>query len=452
VAVGNVTSNLQGVMPAEISKGVLRQLIVPQQSGMKSQWSLHQLRAALMGQRMGHLGLSSQLYDTLLEDDEIPGALRKRVNATLKSPFKLISPDGCEVPLTKREQKIEKLFKKMAPCDQTFDLVADWLMMGVGVGTIDWDTSSVPWVPYLRVLPTEFLSFDEELKAWRYQTAEFPDEIVTPGDGKWVLLTGGERGWRWGLIRAIARTWLGKQLTYCDWQQYNKKHGLPIFKALIPIWRDDIEKQTFAEELAEVVAEGVIALPQDENSQGLMQGYDVQLLEPAAVVWQGFQASLERADRKFQVLLLSGNLGSEATSKGSNRAAAETHAGGLAELAAGDAERLGYCLQQQLLRPFMMLNYGKEEPPLPFWDADPADDARAWVPAQAQLATAVKAFAEAGVEISNLAEVGRSLNLELKSDVKVGELQVHKDPPKPVAPPGGAKKPAAKKVSKKVAK
>lgn len=443
--VENVTLTSSAVRPADVSKGVLRQVIVPWQTGMKSQWTLSQLKAALMGQRLGHLALSSQLYDTLLEDDEIPGALRKRVNATLKSPFKLIGPDGPETLLTKREQKIQRLFKRMAPSDQLYDLIADWLMMGVAVGTLDWDTSSVPWVPVLRVLPTEFLTFDEELQKWRYRAKDFPEEIINPGDGKWILLTGGERGWRWGLIRAIARTWLGKQLTYCDWQQYNKKHGLPIFKALIPIWRDDVEKQRFAEELAEVTAEGVIALPQDENSQGLMQGYDVQLLEPAAVVWQGFQASLERADRKFQVLLLSGNLGSEATSKGSNRAAAETHAGGLAELAAGDVEVLGYCLQWQLLRPFMMLNYGKfEEPCLPFWDADPADDARSWVPAQAQFATAVKAFAEAGVEITNLAEAGRELHLELKSDVKVGELQVHKDPPKPVPAPG-AKKPAAKK-------
>lgn len=435
-------------MSSDISKGVLKQVILPWQTGMKASWTLSQLKAALLGQRMGHLGLSSQLFDTLLEDDEFPGALRKRVNATLKSPFSLRSADGPKAPLTKREQGIEEMFCEFAPDDQLFDLISDWLVMGVGVGTLDWDTSSTPWTPRLRTLPTEFACFDEELQCWRYQARGLEDQIIQPGNGKWVLLAGGERGWRWGMIRALARTWLGKQMMLCDWQRWAQKHGLPILKAKIPIWRDDVEKQKFAEELAEVMAEGVVALPQDENSQGLMQGYDIELLEPKTLSWQGFQAGVERADRKIQVTLLGGNLGAEATSKGSNRAAAETHAGSLAELAAGDVKQLGYCLREQLLRPYMLLNYGgKAPPPTPFWDADPSDDQRAWVAAQAQFAGAVKALAEAGVEISNIADVGRGLGLELRPAVKVGDLQTHQDPPKPAPAPGKTKaaKPAAGK-------
>jgi hypothetical protein len=150
-------------------------------------------------------------------------------------------------------------------------------------------------------------------------------------------------------------------------------------------------------------------------------------------------------------MILGGNLGSEATSKGSNRAAAETHAGALAELACSDAEELGEALQYQLLAPFMALNFGTkpEETPLPFWDAAPDDDARAWVAAQAQFAGAVKAFGEAGIEIKNLEEVGRRFGLELSAAVSVKELPGNKPPPPP-APLGG--KPGAKKPTAKPAK
>ncbi len=427
----------------ESSRSYLRQIIQPFQTGLKSSWTLPQLKIALRGQRQGQLDLSSQLYDTLLEDDEIQGSLKKRVNATLRSPFSLVSPDGADEALTKREQKIERLFCEMAPDSACRDALADHLMMGAAVGTIDWDFSGPIWMPTLRMLPTEFLRHDETTYKWYYQAADAEGEIeVTPGDGKWFLMAG-ERSWRWGTLRALALTWLGKQLMYLDWQRYSQKHGSPIFKAKIPIWRDDGEKQKFAADLGGVMAEGVIGLPQDETSQGLISGYDVELLEATTLSWQGFQAGLERADRKFQVILLGGNLGAEATSKGSNRAAAETHAGGTAELAVGDQKEFGKALQYQLLRPFMALNYGTDAVPLPFWDCDPADDARAWVAAHAQFAGAIKAFAEAGVEVTNLTEVGRRFGLELKSAVEVGDLQAHQEPPPPAPVVGatGSKKP-----------
>jgi phage gp29-like protein len=432
------------------SQKVLRQLILPFQTGLKSTWTLPQLRTALRGQRIGELDLSSQLYDTLLEDDEIHGSLKKRVNATLKAPFKLINGDDPDQPLTKREKKIQRWFCKMAPKSALRDAIADFLIMGAAVGTIDWNFSGPDgtWFPTLRMLPTEFLRYDDERRAWFYQgRTDIGEQEVTPGDGKWFLLTG-ERGWRWGLVRALALTWLGKQLMYLDWQRYSQKHGSPIFKAKIPIWRDDQEKRQFAADLATVMAEGVIGLPQDETSQGQLAGYDVELLEATTISWQGFQAGLERADRKFQVMLIGGNLGAEATSKGSNRAAAETHSAALAELAAGDAEELAQALQYQLLRPFMLLNYGTDAVPLPFWDADPDDDARAWVPAQGQFMVALAGLAKGGVKVKNLAEVGRKLGLELEYSSE-GVVDKIANPPKPdpASKPGASKsaKPAAGK-------
>jgi phage gp29-like protein len=438
----------------QIDMQMLRKIVVPWQTGMKSSWTIAQLRSALLQQRQGLLGLSSQLYDSLLEDDELPGTLAKRVNGTLEAPFCLKSYEGPKVALTKREQKIEKLFPELCPDEELFDMIATWLIMGVSVGTLDWDTSGPLWMPRLRTLPTEFLSWDSNLLVWKYQARDQPELTVTPGDGKWVLLGHGQRSWIWGLLRGLALTWLGKQMTFCDWQRYSQKHGLPIIKAMIPIWRDDDEKNKFVADLGQLISEGIVGLPQDENSSGQTTGYDIELLEATTVSWQGFQASLERADRKMQVQLLGGNLGAEATSKGSNRAAAEVHGDSLMKLAGADQKRVGRELRRQVLAPFMSLNFGVElaEVPIPYWAANPEHDARQWAPARAQLATTCESFAKAGVEVANLEEVGQEFGLELMAAVKVGDLQVHQEPPAPAPAPGGAgakKTKAAKPAGKK---
>lgn len=427
------------LVPADVSRGMLKQLIVPMMGSFKASWTLASLKSALLQQRQGNLGQSSLLFDSLLEDDELNGALRRRVDATLEAPFCFKSYDkGSD--LTKREQKIEKLFCEMVPDDELFDMIASWLMLGVGLGTIDWDFSGPIWMPRLRALSPEFLTWDDSIQRWRYSAFDQPDLIVEPGNGKWVLFTSGQRGWMWGYLRAIALTWLGKQMAYCDWQRYSQKHGLPIFRAKIPIWRDEGEKKQFVEELGGLIAEGVIGLPQDENAAGQTTGYDVDLLEATTVSWQGFQASLERADRKFQVMLNGGNLASEVT-KANSSGAAEEHGGQLAKLAGADQKKIGRMLRQQFLAPFFSLNYGvaAAEVPTPYWHANPEYDARSWASAQAQLAATVKTLAEAGVKIANLGEVGRAYHLELEAEIEVSDLQVNKDPPPPAAGPGGAK-------------
>lgn len=424
----------------------MKTLLVPWQTGLKATWTVSSLRSALIQQRQGQLALSSQLFDSLLEDDEFPGTLARRVNATLEAPFcfKTIEAYGEKPKLSKRELKVQGLFPEMCPDDELFDMIANWLIMGVGIGTIDWDTSGSVWMPKLRALPSEFAYYDHDARCWKYQVRDQAEMIVTPGDGKWVLFTHGQRGWIWGLLRGLALTWLGKQMAFCDWQRYSQKHGLPIFRAKIPIWRDDAEKTKFVEELGTLVSEGIIGLPQDENSAGQTSGYDVDLLEATTVSWQGFEAALARADRKMQVQLLGGNLGAEATSKGSNRAAAETHAGELQKLAGGDQKRIGRALREQLLRPFYQLNYaGASDVPLPYWDANPIYDARAWVPAQAQFATTVKTLAEAGVGVKNLEESGRAVHLELEYEVTVTEKQEADQKVNEAKAKAAAQKPAA---------
>ena len=391
-----------------------RQVVTPWQTSIRPTWSISGIRAALLALRQGEFALASQLYDSLLEDDEIPGDLEKRVNALLRSEFHFKAPDGEDRKLNRREQAAEAAFPEMVPDGELFDLIASWLVLGFGIGTIDWKVDGPLWIPVFRALPPEFLSYREHERKWYYQSQE-GEQVVTPGDGKWVLLARGQRPWNWGMIRALSVLWLSKQLTYGDWQRYCQKHGLPIIKAKIPIFRDDKEKDRFIQDLGDIQSEGVVGLPTGPEGDG----YDVELLEATDGSWEAFQANLERADRKIQIRLLGSNIGTEqSAATGGSRSAAETSARGVdQDKAKSDEKYVSQCILEQILRPFFELNFGPSVPaPEPHWDVCPEEDAREWAEAQGMLVDMLNKIRTTGFKLANAEELAKEYGLELEED------------------------------------
>ena len=426
-----------------------RNMITPWATSIRPTWTIGQIRNALLAHRQGEFSAVSLLFDSMLEDDELPGTLQKRINATLRSEFSLkINEDR---DLNRKEQQAEDLFPDMVPDDQLFDLIASWLILGVGVAMIDWNIKGPLWIPKLRALPSEFLRYDENLRQWTYEARE-GTQIVEPGNGKWVLLTSGDRGWIWGLIRGLATLWLGKRLTEGDWQRYCQKHGLPIIKAKVPIFRDEKEKNRFIDELCEIQSEGVIGLPQGTDES---QSYDVELLEATDQSWESFQANLERADRKIQIMLLGSNIGTEQSeATGGSRAAAETSQSGIdREKAKADEKRVSQVLKEQFLAPFFALNFGSAVPvPEPYWDVCPEEDARQWADAQVAFVGLLNQIRTTGYKLKNAEDLANEYGLELEEDPDAppaagteaaAEIAAKAKPPA-AGPTGARPKPKAK--------
>jgi phage gp29-like protein len=390
-----------------------RQMITPWATSMRPTWTIGQVRTALLALRQGQFSAASQLFDSMLEDDEIPGDLQDRVNATLRSEFSLRVDEDRE--LNRKEQQVQDMFEDMVPDDQLFELVASWLVLGAGVATLDWNVSGPIWMPRLRFLPPEFLRYDENERAWFYLARE-GEQRVTPGDGKWVLMTSGERGYIWGLIRGLATLWLAKRLTEGDWQRYCQKHGLPIIKAKVPIFRDENEKNRFIDELGEIQSEGVIGLPQGTDES---QSYDVELLEATDQSWEAFQAHLARADRKIQIMLKGSNIGTEQTAEtGGSRSASESSQDAVDQKKAkADEKRISQVIRTQVLRPFFELNYGTGAPvPAPYWDVCPEEDAREWADAQTAFVGILNQIRTTGYKLKNAEDLAKEYGLELEED------------------------------------
>src|SRR3990172_2823605 len=96
--------------------GIARQVITPWQTGIRPTWTIGQIRAALLAHRGGEMSAAAQLFDSMLEDDEFPGDLQKRMSALLRSEFCLKPVNGPEdQKLNRREKAAEDTFPDMVP-------------------------------------------------------------------------------------------------------------------------------------------------------------------------------------------------------------------------------------------------------------------------------------------------------------------------------------------------
>lgn len=400
---------------AEIVRSSLRQAVSAWTPGIKPTWTIAEVTHALRMHREGVFSFSAMLIDTLGEDDQIPQLLEKRCDAIFQNDFELQPVDGPDPAFSKQiVEQIEPIWWDMFPESELDDLYRWYKMAGVGLATLDWHKTAKQWKPYLRALPLHFLRYDEFTRRWLYQTREGELE-VTPGDGKWILLADGQRGWMKGLVRQISIPWIRKQLHLRDWNRYNERHGLPIIKAMAPAIADEEDKDEFWEDLQDLASEAVAQLPTHMDEHGAQ--FDLELLEAKDRSWESFKQAIERDDRKFTVIFLGGNVSTEVASTGANRATSENHDEQLAKKASADEKRLSTELRKQGLWPAVALNIQSarfEVTPWPHWDTSLPEDRKERAEGQRTFAETVGELKKSGYEVENIKEVAEDHGLQLK--------------------------------------
>lgn len=367
--------------------------------GIKPTWKVAEVRTALRRHADGDFSLSAQLVDTMGEDDELPGALEKYVDSVLGSEFELEAVDEPNRQLSQRlANQLGPLWWDMFPESSLDEFVRWYRMLGVAVGTLDWEKGGSRWTAKLRVLHPQFLRWDDYRKVFIYSAQEGELE-VNPGDGRWVMLIDGQRGWMRAGVRALAITWIAKQLTIRDWNRYNERHGLPIIKAMAPAIADDEDRDQFWEDVRGIQSETVAQLPTHLDEDGAK--FDLDLLEAKDGSWETFPRMLERCDRKFQVYLLGANIAAEVVSQGA-RATADVHRGVERAKATAAAKKLSTELRWQALFPIAAYNVATvvlAVVPWPKWDTSPPEDDLAEAKVFGELAGALQKLAKSAYEL-----------------------------------------------------
>ncbi|MBA2689020.1 MAG: DUF935 family protein [Gemmatimonadaceae bacterium] len=409
-----------------LKRAVPAQQITPWTVGIRPTWTVAEVRAALQQHADGNFSQSAQLVDSMGEDDEIPGALEKYVDSILGSDFRLDPVDQPNRQLSKRlAEQLGAAWWDMFPESELDEFLRWHRMLGVAIGVLDWDRGGSKWTARLRVLHPEHLRYDPFRRQWIYSAQE-GELVVDPGNGQWILLCDGARGWMRGAVRALTITWIAKQLTIRDWNRYNERHGLPIIKAYAPAIADEGDADRFWEEVKGIQSETVVQLPTHLDDDGAK--FELELLEAKDGSWQTFKAQIERADRKFQIHLLGANMAAEVVDGGA-RATADVHRGVERAKATAGAKKLSTELRRQALFPIAAFNSSGiaiDVIPWPVWDTAPAADDMAEAAAAKTFGEALVQFDLAGYEIENIDDLAERYGVKLKRR----ELQ----PPPPPLP------------------
>jgi phage gp29-like protein len=416
-----------------ISRGAaLTATYTPWTPGISVGWTVPGVRSALSDHEQGLFNRSAMLCDAMSRDDRLSATLDVRIAGVLGLPFEMQPADeGSDEPSETAKKLAEQLgadWFDVCPEAELAALLRWYYMLGVGVAELVWETGAAAWMPRLRVHHPQYLRFDEITKLYQLSTEE-GEITITPGDGKWVVLTDGERGYMRGLVRSLAIPWMVRTFAWRDWARHSERHGMPIMLVKVPYAAQDSDKDGFVDEIRRLATETTIPLPQFTDGQG----FDVNLLEAKANDWEGFERLITACNVSYAVRILGQNLTTEV--QGGSYAAATAHERILGDLLCADVQKLTTGLHQQVARPIIAVNSGNVDlTPWPMWNAEPPEDQQAKATV---LATLIPALDQA-------ARIGRVIDTEALFEAFSIPVLAEKDREQPAAPkPDGEPLPLA---------
>ena len=415
---------------AEPPPSNVRARVIPIQPGHQPTWTVSAIRGALSQHEQGMLDRSGQMWDAMGRDDRIMPVLRHRTRGMLGMPFELPTV-GDSAEAKELADRWEELWPRFAPKAVLGRMLDDYIMLGVSLAQISWERiegegGDQIWEPRLHNEEAQFLRFDLELRQWFYNTRE--GEIpINPGDGKWVLLEAGERGYRNGAIRALAIMWHIRDLSWSDWARYTERHGTPLIKAMVPAEVQEQSRDDFWSDIISLGRESAVLLPQGVGSN--RDNFDVQIMEAKDGNWAAFQALKNDASIAVAVYLLGQNLTTEI--QAGSYAAANVHKNIRNEVLQADEGELGDDLLTQAMRPIsdLMVPNGRLFAPRPSWNVKPPADRKEDADVMGKAATAAKTMVEIGIPI-DIVEFSKKYGIPLNDvELIVGQtlLRYHLD-------------------------
>lgn len=257
-------------------------------------WHRQMVDDALLQADFGDLRMVGQIVDALLRDGELLGILGARADGLVSLPVQ-ITGDAQAVDYWRGGNVLDQ----HAPFWQLVDPV-EWskiirtgILAGVAVGEM---VRVGRFARRLVAHSVEFLRYDYDLDQWFFR-GERGEELITPGDGRWVLHRPGGylEPWKQGLFAALMRAWISKEHALIYRDAYNAKmaHPRPIGKS--PAAATEGEREDLLEGLLDWGPDAAAVLP---------PGWDVSLLESNGTGNAVFRDTIADANREYAVCTL----------------------------------------------------------------------------------------------------------------------------------------------------
>lgn len=381
-------------------------------------WDQESVKAAIASQRRGEFSQICQLADDMASDAAYSGPLQKRLNSLIRSEITFNAYDEDHASQEEKDEyqlirnTVEKLFRLQVKQSTISNFLRSYLEVGIGLAWVSWSEHDGVIYPEVEALPVEFLRYEPYSQKWKYQT-QTGEVIVTPNDGNWIMLSKWQLGRAEGFAAQLGLNWIIRQYTINDWI-----YGNQIQNELVTIIGESSDAASLDEETR---SEFVQRLQLEQSNRIIYKpsGFDLEF-QPANPNYrpEAYADIDSQAIRMYQVTILGGNLSTEVTNTGGNRAASQTHYSVEKELSQSDGYALAECLNEQLLPYIALFNLGPEAAeiaPSMQWNVRPGESLTDTI-------SALQAFASLsnmpikGYRIGNLPEIAQRLGIDLIED------------------------------------
>ncbi|WP_447077683.1 DUF935 domain-containing protein [Shewanella algae] len=235
-----------------------------------------------------------------------------------------------------------------------FDLL-DGLGKGLSVVQILWNTRAMPWKPqdYKWVDP-RYLRQDQQTLEQILLISDDAPQGAALEPYKFIIHTPRSKSgsvWRNGLARLVAVMYMLKSFTVRDWWAFAEVFGIPVRvgKYGANASADDI--QTLVNAIGRIASDAGAVIPESMK---------IDLIETAK--GNGGNTLFENMARWCDEQISKAVLGQTMTADdGSSQSQANVHNDVRIDIAKWDARQLAACINEYLVKPFIILNWGVQE-------------------------------------------------------------------------------------------
>lgn len=364
-----------------------------------SEWTIARIRNANQALILGNFGPAALLAEAMGADDRIKAAINGRLKGTTK----------CDAVFTPSEsdtsgevaKTCEDLFQEILPLDVEEQILKWSAYLSFNLSEKIWESKTYKgrqlWVPRLKPWHPYYIYFDQGVRKFVAITMGGLQFVEPTGDPKWFLFTptGYYRGWLDGAVRSVAIPWVVRQYALRDWGRFSEKHGLPMVVAKVPAQAPAEDKARFFTSIKNLGADTGLQLPVQAGKDAA--SWDVQLLEARDTSWKAFPGLIQTCDQSITLAIRGTNLTTQVD--GGSYAASQTHREEDSDLSISDRKKLATALRSQLIREFVLYNFGSADlvPKLEFVspESDPAAEAKVML----DVANALKILKESQVPV-----------------------------------------------------
>jgi len=343
----------------------------------QTRWYLADLERAMHQADTGDLSLAARMCRALRRDGALAGLLSTSAGGLVRLPMRFRGREDMVRELEGRDGK-RGVFDAMVPPGELEAFAGDIQLLNVAVAELV-PVKDRPFPVFVRLDP-EFLIYRWSENRWYYRAIEglLP---ITPGDGRWVLHTGGRVApWQNGLWPACGRAWINKEHALLHRANWEAKLANPARVAVAPQGATEGQRLGF---LSQIIAWGINSVFE------LPPGYDVRLLESNGRGYESFGETIEWAEREYmiavagQVVTVTGGTGFQN---------GDMYKSIRADLIKARADALAHTLNTQVVPAWAYDNFGEDsldEAPELEWDTTPPRDLKVDADALASLGNAL---------------------------------------------------------------